>query len=114
MRSESDGNFANVAAEGRPRRAWFTDTLNDVNGVAMTIRKMAAAAAQNDQPITVVTSIEGATETAFPHVNDRQWFKRFRAARNARAYTVLCGALVAIGAVLYAVVALLVTTFLTE
>ncbi len=38
------------------KRAWFTDTLEDVNGVATTIRKMAAAAAADDKELVVVTS----------------------------------------------------------
>jgi hypothetical protein len=33
-----------VALQNR-KRAWFTDTLEDVNGVATTIRKMTAAGA---------------------------------------------------------------------
>jgi glycosyltransferase involved in cell wall biosynthesis/predicted metal-dependent phosphoesterase TrpH len=38
------------------KRAWFTDTLEDVNGVATTIRKMAAAGAAAGKELTVVTS----------------------------------------------------------
>src|SRR5205085_7909033 len=38
------------------KRAWFTDTLEDVNGVATTIRKMTAAAKNADADLTVVTS----------------------------------------------------------
>ena len=38
------------------KRAWFTDTLEDVNGVATTIRKMAAAGAAAGKQLTVVTS----------------------------------------------------------
>jgi glycosyltransferase involved in cell wall biosynthesis len=38
------------------KRAWFTDTLEDVNGVATTIRKMAAAAAAAGKELIVVTS----------------------------------------------------------
>jgi glycosyltransferase involved in cell wall biosynthesis len=38
------------------KRAWFTDTLDDVNGVATTIRKMAAAAAAAGEELVVVTS----------------------------------------------------------
>ncbi len=38
------------------RRAWFTDTLEDVNGVATTIRKMTAAAIAQGFDLTVVTS----------------------------------------------------------
>jgi glycosyltransferase involved in cell wall biosynthesis len=39
-----------------PKRAWFTDTLEDVNGVATTIRKMTAAAKNAGADLTVVTS----------------------------------------------------------
>jgi glycosyltransferase involved in cell wall biosynthesis len=38
------------------KRAWFTDTLEDVNGVATTIRKMAAAGAVAGKELIVVTS----------------------------------------------------------
>ncbi|MFL6515919.1 MAG: glycosyltransferase [Chthoniobacterales bacterium] len=38
------------------KRAWFTDTLEDVNGVATTIRKMAAEGAAAGKTLTVVTS----------------------------------------------------------
>src|SRR5438105_5088553 len=38
------------------KRAWFTDTLEDVNGVATTIRKMAAAGAAAGNELIVVTS----------------------------------------------------------
>lgn len=38
------------------KRAWFTDTLEDVNGVATTIRKMTAAAHSAGAQLTVVTS----------------------------------------------------------
>jgi glycosyltransferase involved in cell wall biosynthesis len=38
------------------KRAWFTDTLEDVNGVSTTIRKMAAAARDAGEALVVVTS----------------------------------------------------------
>jgi glycosyltransferase involved in cell wall biosynthesis len=38
------------------KRAWFTDTLEDVNGVATTIRKMTAAGAAAGKELIVVTS----------------------------------------------------------
>jgi glycosyltransferase involved in cell wall biosynthesis len=38
------------------RRAWFTDTLDDVNGVATTIRKMTAAGAVAGKDLVVVAS----------------------------------------------------------
>ena len=44
-----------VALQNR-KRAWFTDTLEDVNGVATTIRKMTAAGAAAGNELVVVTS----------------------------------------------------------
>jgi len=44
-----------VALQNR-KRAWFTDTLEDVNGVATTIRKMTAAGAAAEKELIVVTS----------------------------------------------------------
>jgi glycosyltransferase involved in cell wall biosynthesis len=38
------------------KRAWFTDTLQDVNGVATTIRKMTAAGAAAGKQLVVVAS----------------------------------------------------------
>ena len=38
------------------KRAWFTDTLEDVNGVANTIRKMTAAGVAAGEQLIVVTS----------------------------------------------------------
>jgi glycosyltransferase involved in cell wall biosynthesis len=69
MQSESDASVVKMAACGRPRRAWFTDTLNDVNGVAMTIRRMAAASWKNGSPIVVATSLRTTGGSDFPHVN---------------------------------------------
>ena len=44
-----------VALQNR-KRAWFTDTLDDVNGVANTIRKMTAAGAGAGKELIVVVS----------------------------------------------------------
>src|SRR6184192_4466500 len=44
-----------VALQNR-KRAWFTDTLDDVNGVATTIRKMTAAGAAAGKELVVVVS----------------------------------------------------------
>jgi glycosyltransferase involved in cell wall biosynthesis len=44
-----------VALQNR-KRAWFTDTLEDVNGVATTIRKMTAAGAAAGKQLVVVAS----------------------------------------------------------
>ncbi len=40
------------------KRAWFTDTLEDVNGVANTIRRLTAACVGQGHDLTVVTSRE--------------------------------------------------------
>jgi glycosyltransferase involved in cell wall biosynthesis len=45
-----------IALQNR-KRAWFTDTLEDVNGVATTIRKMTAAGAAAGKELVVVTSL---------------------------------------------------------
>jgi glycosyltransferase involved in cell wall biosynthesis/predicted metal-dependent phosphoesterase TrpH len=55
------GACRSVAGEIPPslqnnKRAWFTDTLEDVNGVATTIRKMTLAGVANGGDLTVVTS----------------------------------------------------------
>src|SRR5205809_868727 len=44
-----------VALQNR-KRAWFTDTLDDVNGIATTIRRMTAAGAGAEKELTVVVS----------------------------------------------------------
>jgi glycosyltransferase involved in cell wall biosynthesis len=51
------------------KRAWFTDTLEDVNGVATTIRKMAAAAAAAGKDLVVVTSRSELTVDGLPIKN---------------------------------------------
>jgi len=45
-----------IALQNR-KRAWFTDTLEDVNGVATTIHKMTAAGAAAGKDLVVVTSL---------------------------------------------------------
>ncbi len=51
------------------KRAWFTDTLEDVNGVATTIRRMTAATIENGDQLTVVTSRAASTITGIPLKN---------------------------------------------
>jgi glycosyltransferase involved in cell wall biosynthesis len=51
------------------KRAWFTDTLDDVNGVATTIRKMTAAGLAIGADLIVVTSREEAKVTEIPIKN---------------------------------------------
>ncbi len=51
------------------KRAWFTDTLEDVNGVATTIRKMTAAAAEAGEELIVVTSCGELTVDGIPIKN---------------------------------------------
>ena len=53
------------------KRAWFTDTLEDVNGVATTIRKMTAAAAEAGEELVVVTSRGVLTVGGIPIKNFR-------------------------------------------
>lgn len=51
------------------KRAWFTDTLEDVNGVATTIKRMSTAATENGDSLIVVTSRAGSTLTGIPLKN---------------------------------------------
>ena len=51
------------------RRAWFTDTLEDVNGVANTIRRMTAAGIAAGADLTVVTSRTEISITDIPIKN---------------------------------------------
>src|SRR4029078_10976950 len=51
------------------KRAWFTDTLEDVNGVATPIRKMAAAAYETGADLIVVASREQVSISEIPIKN---------------------------------------------
>jgi glycosyltransferase involved in cell wall biosynthesis len=51
------------------KRAWFTDTLEDVNGVATTIRKMTAASAAAGKELIVITSRNELTVDDIPIKN---------------------------------------------
>ena len=51
------------------KRAWFTDTLEDVNGVATTIRKMTAAGAAAGKDLVVITSRNELTVDDIPIKN---------------------------------------------
>src|SRR6266513_2997713 len=57
------------AALQNNKRAWFTDTLEDVNGVATTIRKMTAAGAAAGKELIVVTSRNELTVDEIPIKN---------------------------------------------
>jgi glycosyltransferase involved in cell wall biosynthesis len=54
---------------GNTKRAWVTDTLEDVNGVATTIRRMTQATAENGDSLTVVTSRMASKMTGIPLSN---------------------------------------------
>jgi len=51
------------------KRAWFTDTLEDVNGVATTIRKMTGAGADAGKELIVITSRNDLTVDDIPIKN---------------------------------------------
>ena len=51
------------------KRAWFTDTLEDVNGVANTIRRLTAACVSEGHDLVVVTSRSEITITDIPIKN---------------------------------------------
>lgn len=49
-------NGKEAPALSNTRRAWFTDTLEDVNGVANTIRRLTSACVEDGHQLVVVTS----------------------------------------------------------
>jgi len=51
------------------KRAWFTDTLDDVNGVATTIRKMTAAGHAGGYDVRVMTCRSSAADLGIPIKN---------------------------------------------
>jgi glycosyltransferase involved in cell wall biosynthesis/predicted metal-dependent phosphoesterase TrpH len=51
------------------KRAWFTDTLEDVNGVATTIRKMTAAGVAAGRDVTVMTCRSEVSDHGIPLKN---------------------------------------------
>lgn len=51
------------------RRAWFTDTLEDVNGVATTIRRMTSAGITSGHDLTVVVSRSEISDQGIPLKN---------------------------------------------
>ena len=51
------------------RRAWFTDTLEDINGVANTIKRLTAAVIAEGHDLVVVTSREASEVTGIPLQN---------------------------------------------
>ncbi len=53
------------------KKAWITDTFNDVNGVTKTIRTLAGMAAGHGKNITVVTSLDEEPVATFPIRNFR-------------------------------------------
>lgn len=48
------------------RRAWITDTFNEVNGVAHTIDRMSEIANERGEPITVITCNDNCREVSYP------------------------------------------------
>ena len=56
-------------ALGNSKRAWFTDTLEDVNGVANTIRRLTAAVVEQGHDLVVVTSRATIEITGIPIKN---------------------------------------------
>ncbi|MGV3532510.1 MAG: glycosyltransferase family 4 protein, partial [Chthoniobacteraceae bacterium] len=51
------------------KRAWFTDTLEDVNGVANTIKRLTSACVADGHDLTVITSREETSVTGIPLKN---------------------------------------------
>jgi glycosyltransferase involved in cell wall biosynthesis len=52
------------AGSGPRKILWFTDTLEDLNGVSVTLSRIAALAEEQDRPIRIVTSLADASTRA--------------------------------------------------
>ncbi|MCA9295150.1 MAG: glycosyltransferase family 1 protein, partial [Phycisphaerales bacterium] len=61
--------WANELLPRSERRAWFTDTFDDVNGVARTIRKLSTVAATEKLPLTILTCVDTPTRGAYDLAN---------------------------------------------
>jgi glycosyltransferase involved in cell wall biosynthesis len=66
-----DRHFPSAAAMRHKsgKRAWITDTFDDVNGVAHTINTLAGMAFEKGSPLTVVTCMENEPQVLYPHKN---------------------------------------------
>ena len=66
--SSVTGRFPGMSTDAlaNRKRAWFTDTLEDVNGVARTICAMTSAAVKQGADLTVVTSRTEVSITGIP------------------------------------------------
>ncbi|MEM9293041.1 MAG: glycosyltransferase [Acidobacteriota bacterium] len=51
------------------RKAWFTDTLTEINGVARTVRTAAGAACHSGRELQVISCFEGEQLEGFDHLN---------------------------------------------
>jgi len=51
------------------KRAWITDTFDDINGVSHTINTLAGLAHEKKTPITVITCLENDPSVDYPHKN---------------------------------------------
>ncbi|MFZ5433312.1 MAG: glycosyltransferase family 4 protein, partial [Calditrichota bacterium] len=59
-----------VRAPNYKKIAWFSDTVNDVNGVSLTLNKFAEAAEAQDADLTIVTSVVKAKAPTHPKFNN--------------------------------------------
>jgi glycosyltransferase involved in cell wall biosynthesis len=68
LMEEASLRFLNKLPEefAKQKRAWFTDTLQDINGVSHTIRKICEMARKNEKNLQVITSTSQLETTDLP------------------------------------------------
>jgi glycosyltransferase involved in cell wall biosynthesis/predicted metal-dependent phosphoesterase TrpH len=72
LMTDLEQRFAPLVADLPPtRKAWITDTFDDVNGVAMTVRRLTETARQLGRDLTVLTCLEK------PPVPAPEWLMNF-------------------------------------
>ena len=62
LRSIAEKYSVSEYCRGKNKKAWFTDTINDLNGVSKTIRMVSETAKEKNYPLTVFTSTENEPE----------------------------------------------------
>ncbi len=69
QRIASHFDAAQALRQRSDRRAWITDTIDDVNGVAHTIKTMARAAYRQQRPLTVLTCVDHHDPDEYHRIN---------------------------------------------
>ncbi len=65
LKKIAERHCVSVSKKKKRKKAWFTDTINDLNGVSRTIRNVSEIAFDMDYPLTVFTSTDSGVECSY-------------------------------------------------